>query len=152
MPTKVSILVFVGEPLDYTKYRHTALFFEFPNGSTCVMHVEGAPGIFEFKPLDNYKPEQSRKIANRFLVAELQDSISEVSIRGVVSRTPVKNSPADADWNCQNWVADALTRMVNNGYLSASQRASAIDQMTDACLEAKDEQGCCAYRKASYCR
>ena len=59
--------------------------------------------------------------------------------RGVVSRTPVKNGPADADWNCQSWVADALTRMVNNGYLNVSQRAPAIDQMTDVCLEAGDE-------------
>jgi hypothetical protein len=139
MPTKVFILVFVGEPLDYTKYRHTALFFEFTNGSTCAMHIEGAPGFFEFQPLDNYRPEQSRRLAKKFPVAELQDSISEVSIRGVVSRTPVKNRPADADWNCQSWVADALTRMVNNGYLNASQRASAINQMTDVCLEAKDE-------------
>ncbi|KAJ5640289.1 uncharacterized protein N7484_008151 [Penicillium longicatenatum] len=139
MPTKVFILVFVGEPLDFTKYRHTALFFEFSNGSTCAMHIEGAPGFFEFQSLDNYRPEQSRKLARKFPVAELRDSISEISIRGVVSRTPVKNRPADADWNCQSWVADALTRMVNNGFLNASQRASAIDQMTDVCLEAKDE-------------
>lgn len=69
-------------------------------------------------------------------MAELQDSISEVSIRGVVSRTPVKNGSADADWNCQSWVADALTRMVNDGYLNTSQRESAVDQMIDVCLEA----------------
>lgn len=48
MLTKVFILIFVGEPLDFTKYRYIALFFEFPNGSICVMHIEGAPGFFEF--------------------------------------------------------------------------------------------------------
>ena len=139
MPTNVFILVFVGEPLDYTKYRHTALFFEFPTGSTWVMHIIGAHGFFEFQSLKDYNPEQSRRLAKKIPVAELQDSISEASIRGVISRTLVKNNPADADWNCQNWVADALARMVRNGYLSASQRASAIDQMTDVCLQAEDE-------------
>lgn len=139
MPTNVSILVYVGSPLDYTKYRHTALFFKFSGGSTCAMHIEGAPGLFQFQPLDDYRPEQSRKLAKIIPVAVLQDHIGEASIRGVVSRTPVKNGRADADWNCQNWVADALTRMVSSGYLNASQRASAIDQMTDACLDAEDE-------------
>lgn len=139
MPTNIYVLVFVGEPLDLTKYRHTALFFEFSNGSTCAMHIQGAHGFFEFQSLNNYRPEQSRKLANKLLVATLQDHITETSIRDVVSRTSVRNRPADADWNCQGWVADALTRLVNHGYLNASQRASAIDRMTDACLEARDE-------------
>ncbi|OQE17624.1 hypothetical protein PENSTE_c020G09916 [Penicillium steckii] len=139
MSIKVSILVFKGDPLDYTKYRHTALFFEFPNGSTCTMHVEGAAGFFEFKTIDNYNPERSRSLTNKLIVAVLQDHISEEAIRGVVSRTPVKNTRQDMDWNCQNWVGDALARMVNSGHLNAAQKASAIDRMTDACLDAVDE-------------
>ncbi|OQD68447.1 hypothetical protein PENDEC_c035G03162 [Penicillium decumbens] len=139
MPIKASILVFIGDPVDYTKYRHAALFFEFPNGSTCVMHVEGSPGEFVFRAYDNYNPERSRKLARKIPVAELQDSISEVSIRGVISRTLVKNARDDADWNCQNWVGDALVRMVTNGHLNASQRDSAIGAMTDVLLDAKDE-------------
>ncbi|PYI32685.1 hypothetical protein BP00DRAFT_445305 [Aspergillus indologenus CBS 114.80] len=127
------------DPLDFTKYRHTGLFFEFPNGSTSMMHITGTAGIFEFQTYDNYNPEQSRRLASTVRVADLQESISEASIRSVVARTPVKNGPTDADWNCQNWVGDALTRLVAHGYLSASQRESAIDKMTDACLEAGDE-------------
>lgn len=103
------------------------------------MHIVGAHGFFEFQTLENYRPEQSRRLAAKIPVAELRGSFSEVSIRGVVSRTPVKNGPPDRDWNCQNWVGDAPIRMVNNGYLNASQRASAIDQMVDVCLEARDE-------------
>lgn len=30
MPTKIYILIYIGSPLDYAKYRHTALFLEFP--------------------------------------------------------------------------------------------------------------------------
>lgn len=84
------------------------------------MHIQGAHGFFEFQSLDNYRPEQSRKLAEQLLVATLQDHITETSIRGVVSSTPVKNRPVDADWNCQGWVADALTQMVNNGHLNMS--------------------------------
>ena len=140
MPTNVFILVYVGDPLDYAMYRHTALFFENSNGSTCAMHITGAHGFFEFEAYDNYDPVQHGQLARKISVAELSDSISAASIRDAVSRTLVKNGRADADWNCQNWVADALTRMVDRGLLSLSQRAAAINEMTDACLEAADEQ------------
>lgn len=139
MLTNVSILVFVGDPLDYIQYRHTALFLEFPEGSTCLMDVEGAAGFFQFQALDNCNPEQGRQLAKKIPVAGLQNNFDEASLRRVISRTPVKNDCMDADWNCQNWVADALSRMVSSGYLNASQRASAIDRMTDVLLEARDE-------------
>lgn len=140
MPTKVSILVYAGDPLDFTKHRHTALFFAFPDKSVCLMHITGSPGIFRFDTHDNYDPDQSRRLASKIEVAELPDETSQVSIRGVVAKTPIKNGVTDGDWNCQNWVADALTRMVKSGFLGDSQREAAIDKMTDACLEAKDEQ------------
>lgn len=92
------------------------------------MHITGSPGLFEFEPYDNYNPEQSRRLARTIPVAELRDSISEASIRDVISRTPVKNGPADADWNFQNWVADHLTRMVNYGYLNVAQRGRGEDR------------------------
>lgn len=138
MPTKVYILVWVGAPLDYTKYRHTALFFEFPDGSKCVLHIEEAPGIFEFEPLEDYDPDQSQRLAKKLFVVEIPDSVQESSIREVVSETPVKNERENSDWNCQNWVGDALTRMVQNGFLSFSQRESAVNQMVDVLLEAKN--------------
>lgn len=86
--------------------------------------------------MDNYNPEQSRRLVSKIPVAELQDWITEVSLKGVVQE-PQKNG--EMYWNCQNWVGDALARMVSSGYLTAAQRASAIDLMTDACLEAQDE-------------
>ncbi|KAJ5669692.1 hypothetical protein N7462_010762 [Penicillium macrosclerotiorum] len=109
MPTKLFIHGFAGDPLDYTKG-----------------HLE----------LSNFI---HATITDLIRVAELPDTISEATIRGVVSRTPVKNGPQDIDWNCWNWVGDALTRIVNYRYLNVSQRASAIHEMTDVCLEAEDE-------------
>lgn len=133
MPTIVSILVYVASPVDLPEYRHAALFLEFSNGSTCVLHIEGAPGIFEFHLKENYNPEQSQCLAKKIPVAEIPNSIDELSIRGVISRTPVK---LDRDWNCQSWVGDALTRMVKNGQIDIDQRESAVYSMVDACLEA----------------
>lgn len=133
MPTNLSILVYVGDPVDLPEYRHAALFLEFSNGSTCVLHIKGAPGILEFHMKENYNPEQSQYLGKKIPVAEIPESIDELSIRGVISRTPVK---LDRDWNCQNWVEDALIRMADNGYIDISQQQSAFYSMFDTCLEA----------------
>ena len=144
------ILVYVGAVLDYPEYRHTALFFESPTesttgsttasttASTTLMHVTGAHGFFQFEEVDGYIADQSRTLAKRILVANLPDTLSAASLSAIISNTPVRNRREDADWNCQNWVGDALTRLVSYGHLDASQREAAIDKMVDACLEAKD--------------
>jgi hypothetical protein len=68
MPIKLSILVFVASPLDYARYRHAALYFNFEHASankaksnsnntnteseddikSSVMEVVGSPGYFSF--------------------------------------------------------------------------------------------------------
>lgn len=73
MPSNLSILVFVASPLDYARYRHTALYLDFDKTSThaetksnsnsnnqnpstdseddiksSVMEVVGSPGYFSF--------------------------------------------------------------------------------------------------------
>lgn len=138
MPTKVSILVYADSVPDYPEYRHTSLFFEFSDGSTSAMHVKGTHGFYEFEEMTGYNPYNSRHLAKAIAVAELPDTISAASVSTVVSNTPVKNARHDADWNFQNWVSDALARLVGHGYLDAPQRDDAIDKMVDALLEAKD--------------
>ena len=79
MPTTLSILVFVASPLDYARYRHTALYFEFDeteriqkdtadadadtngiqseppeNTKSCVMEIVGSPGFFSFSERLNW--------------------------------------------------------------------------------------------------
>lgn len=44
------------------------------------------------------------------------------------------------DWNSQNWVGDALGRLVTAGYLDTKDRDRALDEMVDVVLEAKDEE------------
>lgn len=60
------------------------------------------------------------------------------SLRATISGTPVVNQ--DGDWNSQNWVGDALGRLVTAGYLESGARDRALDAMVDVILEAKDEE------------
>ncbi|KAJ5093215.1 hypothetical protein N7456_009076 [Penicillium angulare] len=136
MPTTVQILVYRGEPVDSINYRHAALFFKFPNGSQSLMNAEGTPGLFEFKAREDYAPEFSIKLAATIPVAEFSDAVNPWSIRPVVSATPIKNG--DLGWNCQNWVADALGRLVDFGYLTTAQREPAYRQMIRVIMEAPD--------------
>ena len=69
MPTNLFILVFVASPLDYARYRHTALYFEFASQEqaaddgaeigteeasspdeimSSLMEVVGSPGLLRF--------------------------------------------------------------------------------------------------------
>ncbi|RAH48878.1 uncharacterized protein BO95DRAFT_38737 [Aspergillus brunneoviolaceus CBS 621.78] len=47
MPTSVSILIYIGDPLDFTKYRHTGLFFRAYNRSSWDFRV---PNLRELQP------------------------------------------------------------------------------------------------------
>jgi hypothetical protein len=52
----------------------------------------------------------------------------------------VRNEPSNRDWNCQNWVGEALSGLVAVGAVTVEQRGLAIGAMTDVILEAEDEE------------
>ncbi|KAI9374200.1 Pyruvate/Phosphoenolpyruvate kinase-like domain-containing protein [Aspergillus egyptiacus] len=140
MPQKLFILIYKGEPLDYSEYRHTALYFHFASSSRSIMHVIGCPGLFRFAHNIDVDPSAMGDLAKVIPVTEIPTSIGEDSICETVARTPIRNGRLDLDWNCQNWVGDALARLVERGWISKDVRGDAIDKMADACLEAKDDQ------------
>lgn len=74
MPTKAYIAIYVGDQLDYTKYRHTALDFEFPS-KPILLHIVGASGIYEYDRRENYNPRVSQTIAKLLEVAMIPDSL-----------------------------------------------------------------------------
>ncbi|KAL2863141.1 Pyruvate/Phosphoenolpyruvate kinase-like domain-containing protein [Aspergillus lucknowensis] len=127
------------EPLDYTEYRHTALYFHFASSARSIMHIIGCPGLFRFAHNINIDPSYLGDLAKVVPVTEIPTSIGEDSICQTVSRTPIRNGRLDLDWNCQNWVGDALKRLVERGWITVEQRGNAIDKMADACLEASDD-------------
>ncbi|KAI2786409.1 hypothetical protein POX_g08794 [Penicillium oxalicum] len=194
MPSKLSILVFIASPLDYARYRHAALYFEFegtpihdtttkskfktrsplgiqepakkpdaelesPSSRTptpglssgveipesqadiksCMMEVVGSPGFYSFHERINMAlPVAATGLARAALVAYIPDTVSVSSLRAVISGTPVAGQ--EMDWNSQNWVGDALERLVTAGYLTPEQKDKGLDGMVDIILEATDEE------------
>ncbi|KAE8149663.1 hypothetical protein BDV25DRAFT_172717 [Aspergillus avenaceus] len=140
MTTKATLLIYTGSPLDSPEYRHTALHFDFPTGRTSTMHVIGTQGLFTYQELQDADPTTTsgRELARSIPIADIDDLILPENIRRVVASTPVRNGRGDLDWNCQNWVADALGRLVAVGVLSEGVRERAVDGMVEGCLEGRD--------------
>ncbi|KAJ5692387.1 hypothetical protein N7462_001810 [Penicillium macrosclerotiorum] len=161
MPTNLSILVFIASPLDYARYRHTALYFEFgkpdekpddtatPTGvpgqvaplsiKSSVMEVVGSPGFFSFSERVNADlPGPATGLAQAIRVSSIPDTVPVPALRATASGTPIPE--ATGDWNSQNWVGDVLERFVNAGYLDGEARDRGLDEMVDVVMEAKDEE------------
>ncbi|KAJ5111140.1 hypothetical protein N7532_001675 [Penicillium argentinense] len=187
MPTTLSILVFVASPLDYARYRHTALFFDFnaqssrnsssededqietavtdsaliqktntlmnrqdarpefesdnANIKSSLMEVIGERGFFNFtERVNSAIPVSSTDLAHIIPVSTLE-AAPPSALRLITSDTLIPSNASDEqDWNSQNWVGDALGRLVKAGYLDAGDRDRALDEMVDAVLEAGDEE------------
>ncbi|KAJ5998878.1 hypothetical protein N7451_006688, partial [Penicillium sp. IBT 35674x] len=151
---KLSILVFVASPLDYARYRHTSLFFEFEPESqntqtgegaeyikSSVMEVIGSPGYMSFSERKNWgTPVSSTDLARVIPVSTLSSSIPISALRSTVSETLMRDGDGDTDWNGQNWVGDALGRLVGAGYLDSEARDCGLDAMVDVIMEAEDEE------------
>ncbi|KAJ5105872.1 hypothetical protein NUU61_003219 [Penicillium alfredii] len=138
MPTKFTIAVFVGDPVDFVKFRHVAIHIRFADGEDNLVHVVGAHPFFIFTN-EERDPTTTRQLAVLIPVASAPDTIAKRAIQKACAATPVRNDLHHQDWNCQNWVGEALSELVEIGCVTEEQRSAAIAQMMDACLEAKDE-------------
>ncbi|KAJ5551007.1 hypothetical protein N7535_001054 [Penicillium sp. DV-2018c] len=137
MSTQISILVYKGAPVDFSKYRHTALHAQYPTGESDWLHVVGAHPFFKFQQ-DSKNPVSEAPIA-MIPVCIAPESLSKVMIHMVCASTPVRNTNRDRDWNCQNWVGEALAKLVKVGCLSEEERRVAIGKMVEIILEAELE-------------
>ncbi len=115
MPTiDLIIAVFVGDPLDYQKYRHTALYIQPDNGGTpMIAHIFGANMSYEFEASDDYDPSTSGNFAKEVSVGTLRTPMTKVQLALLISQTPIDNS--SREFNCQTWVGDALQRLATAG-------------------------------------
>lgn len=64
---------------------------------------------------------------------------SRIDIRPTIAKTYIPNGDAEVDWNSQNWVGDALERLVVANLLDEKDKERAVDEMVDAAMEAEDE-------------
>ncbi|KAJ5780480.1 hypothetical protein N7457_005640 [Penicillium paradoxum] len=151
MPIKLFILVFVASPLDYARYRHTALYLEFSDPQptqtelpikSSFAEVVGSTGYYSFSERVNWEiPSSSTDLARTIPVATLSSSTPISHLRETISRTPIPEVPAgEEDWNSQNWVWDTLERLVVAGYIDAETKDRGLEEMVEVVLEAGDEE------------
>ncbi|OQE46303.1 hypothetical protein PENCOP_c001G06666 [Penicillium coprophilum] len=137
MPTQISLLVYKGVPVDFSKYRHTALHALYPDGQYDWLHVAGAHPFFKFQK-DPENPMSEQPIA-WIPVCTTPESVTKAKIILACASTSVRNSSNDRDWNCQNWVGETLTELVKIGCLTKEERRAAINKMVEIILEAELE-------------
>ncbi|KAK8206260.1 hypothetical protein IWZ01DRAFT_71370 [Phyllosticta capitalensis] len=142
LDTATSILVRVsiskGDPIDLARWRHTALWFSFGDGSPpVVIHAVGSPHAFTLEVLQNYFPDTSANFAGEVEVGHLRCSMTKAYLVFFVSQTPINN--LDREFNCQVWVEQALARLKAANLLTGEQYEFGVDGMTTLIMEATDE-------------
>ncbi|KAL9131432.1 MAG: hypothetical protein Q9217_000646 [Psora testacea] len=118
MAASLSIIVYKGSPIDASKYRHTALFLEFPETTTTLLHVTGASGFFQAEAKAGEDPSKSKKFVKKILVGQIQGQ-AKTAIESTIQLTPVNN--LDRSWNCQTWVGDALKKLSDRRWITKKQ-------------------------------
>ncbi|KAK7550715.1 hypothetical protein IWX49DRAFT_370373 [Phyllosticta citricarpa] len=164
----VSVLVFKGDPVDWQRYRHTALCFRPASSSPSppptpsprcqrrdsssgneesapasppplIIHAIGAPYEYEIQAIDDYEP---RRDPERTLVRD----ITVGKLRKAVTKehliSVVSKIPVDnndSEFNCQTWVEKALKQLSDDDWLTAEEYNNGVDGMVEGIIEAEEE-------------
>ncbi|KAJ9137731.1 hypothetical protein NKR23_g8982 [Pleurostoma richardsiae] len=129
----LSIFIFRGKPLDAYPYRHTGLFIEHPDQDRRFIHLIGFAGGFVRDESRGRTPRCSDLFAGSVPIATIPASrLSD--LRSAIWTTAVNN--AEHDWNCHNWVGDALQSCTKAGLISMSEADAALDGMAEILLQA----------------
>lgn len=133
----LSIVVYKGSPLDYSHYRHTALWIRYPDSSPAVLvHVVGPRGDFLFESRESESPWETKRFAKVVEVGYLTRSAASTEIMRALRAIPIRNH--DREFDCQVWVESALKAFKDSGYLTEALYTSGVDGMIDAIAEAED--------------
>lgn len=135
---ELSVAVFKGDPVDFSKFRHTGLWFVPEDHSTdYYFHVTGLIREFVFERRDDFNPTVTRSFAKNVEVGTTKLALTSDELNTVLESVLVNNS--DPEFNCQQWVQFALKMLLNKGYLTEKQYNTGLDGMIDATMEAEDE-------------
>lgn len=134
----VTIAVYKGDPVDYQKYRHTALYFQFQDGSKpLLIHAVGPPGMLSVQMRENYVPSQSATFAKEVAIGWLQVTLTRPQLISFVLDSEPDNG--DREYNCHSWIEVIIRRMRDAGYILPNTYSASLDGMMAATLEATDE-------------
>ncbi|KFY29719.1 hypothetical protein V494_08527 [Pseudogymnoascus sp. VKM F-4513 (FW-928)] len=134
----VRIAVYEGQPVDFQKFRHVALWFGFDNGADkVVIHITGPNQEYKLEVRENYNPAESNLFQKWVEVGRIKSNLTKSQLVAYVSRTHIDND--SQGFNCQVWVGDALKLLSQGGYIEHAEYMNAVDNMISATMEAKDE-------------
>ncbi|KAJ5236658.1 hypothetical protein N7489_006749 [Penicillium chrysogenum] len=134
MPTQISLLVYKGVPVDFSKYRHTALHALYPDGQHDWLHAVGAHPFFKFQK-DSENPMSEPPIAwipCRTLSPRRRLFLLVLARRCTIA-IAIEIGTARTGWG------EALTELVKIGCLTKEERRAAIGKMVETILEAELE-------------
>lgn len=135
---KIHIAIHRGDPVDFSKYRHTGIWCVPEDGSShYYYHVKGLTGEFVFERRKDFDPTTSRTFAKKVEVGKTKHSLTSSELASQMESVPVANN--DAEFNCQQWVDYALRTLYHAGFLTEEQYSAGLNEMLDATMEAEDE-------------
>ncbi|CAG7965800.1 unnamed protein product [Penicillium nalgiovense] len=120
MLTQISLLVYKGVPVDFSKYRNTALHALYSDGQHDWLHAVGAHPFFKFQK-DSENPMSEPPIA-WIPVCTVPDSVTKAKLILACALH-----------------FEALTDLVKIGCLTKEERGAAIGKMVETILEAELE-------------
>lgn len=95
MPTQISLLVYKGVPVDFSKYRDTALHALYSDGQYDWLHAVGAHPFFKVQK-DTENPMSEPPIV-WIPICTVPDSVTKEKIILACACTSVRNSNSDRD-------------------------------------------------------
>jgi hypothetical protein len=135
---RIYIAVHKGDPVDFSKYRHTGLWCVPVDGSSnYYYHVRGSLPDFRFEQLTDFDPTTSKTFTKKVEVGKTKRSLTSDELTEQMVSVDVLNN--DAEFNCQQWVDFALRKLCDAGNLTEEQYNSGLNGMIDVMMEAEDE-------------
>lgn len=130
---KTMLEVYIAKFHNASFYKHWALYVEKErphHKNSFICHVQGAPGIFRYAET-NLFARGSRSIEELYHLGWISER-DGWRFQDVCAAVEVKNDHV-MNWNCQDWVFDAISALVSEGILvlDAGVTEDAVIQQMD---------------------
>ncbi|TFK56187.1 hypothetical protein OE88DRAFT_1731802 [Heliocybe sulcata] len=93
--------------------RHWAILIQLPSGLFKTYHIEGSTNSYKLLPVEIVDLEKSSSYMGKVPVGQVDETRVQV-FQDVAMATPVVLG--SLQWNCQNWVVDALKAVKKEGF------------------------------------
>lgn len=134
---QISIVIYIGHPVDAPQYRHAVLWFRFADHSPSLMaHLVGNPGEFKFQCRPSFDPRRSNEFAKEVDMGDLEVAAKPSEIVELLRRVQIVQN-SKSEFNCQTWVEYALRKLQEANYLMEAVCNQGLEGLVAAVAEAK---------------